>query len=818
MTNWRTSHVEVVHALTRRVRVITPALRRDAERCFTLEILLRKHEAVRAVRVTPGIGSVVVRFDPHRLPLVNLVKLIDTVVGNLGRQTRRQRAAKAAIDGPVAEVNVAIEGMTCASCAALIQLALRRDPRVRDASVNYAAQSATIVGQVERPEIERLVGSFGYTARPMDTLTQRRLVVERERLRLAEARRRALVAGLLSLPVLAIGMAMPQSWPLRLLEFALTTPVVLRAGRPFFERAWKLAQNRTANMDTLIAIGAGAAYSHSVVSMLAGRHHLYFEAAAGIVSFVLFGRWLEERARGKASEAVRALVDLQPPTATAIRGGVEMRLPVDDVVIGDVAIVRPGERIPIDGVILAGLSTVDESMLTGESMPVVRQTGDKVAGGCINGNGSLRLKVTATGADTVLAGIVRMVDHAQASKLPIQRMADRVSEVFVPGVVAVAGFIFLGWLFGGRSIAFALDSAVSVLLIACPCALGLATPTAIMAATGRAARNGIFVRDGEALETASRISVLLFDKTGTITEGRPVVTDFQHLDDQIGEIRLLELIAGAESGSEHHLARALVDFARQRAADAITADKVTAIAGQGIRARVDGHDVLIGNAAILESAGVVSSRIIPQAEAYASRGRTPVLIAVDGRLAAVCGITDRPRASVAPAIAALRDIGVRAVMVTGDVEDVARRIAAEVGITEVIASASPARKQEIVTSLRERGETVGMIGDGINDAPALAAADVGFAVGSGTDIAIEAAPVTIIGGDIAKVADMIILSRRTMRVVHQNLIWAMGYNTIAIPGAAMGRLSPMIASSAMALSSVSVVMNSLRLQKGGGDA
>jgi Cu+-exporting ATPase len=800
--------VQVVHRLRRRVRVVVPALKGDDERLCLLEILLRKHAAITEVRVVPAIASLAVRFDPRALPADNAIRLIGTVAGNIASAPRPVPVPAndhGGADGEVGEVNVAVEGMTCASCAALIQMSLGRDPLVRTASVNYGTGTATVVGRLDRAGLEARVKALGYQARPMDTLTQRKLIVERERAHVRDARRRAMAACLLSLPVMAIGMAMPRSRLWHLVEFALTTPVVLGAGRPFFERAAKLARNRAANMDTLIALGSGAAYGHSVASLLAGRHHLYFEAAAGIVSFVLLGRWLEERAKGKAGDAVRRLLDLQPATATVLRGEVEVVVPVDEVAAGEVLVVRPGERIPVDGRLLSGRTTVDESMVTGESMPVVKGPDDEVIGGCINGAGSFRMRATAVGQDTVLAGIVRMVDHAQAAKLPVQRMADRVSAVFVPGVVAVAGATFATWIAGGARLSTALGNAVSVLLIACPCALGLATPTAIMAATGQAARRGIYIRNGEALETAAGLTVLVFDKTGTVTEGRPVVSSFQAVSGFDAE-EALALVAAAELGSEHHLGRAVVDYARSRGIEPARPDEVSAEIGRGIRARVGRRHVLVGSRAFLEAEGIRTGAGVPP-------GQTPVLAAVDGRPAAVFGVSDRPRATSAAAIARLHELGVRTIMATGDVAGAAHAVAAEVGIPEVVAQASPAAKQELVARLTAQGERVGMIGDGINDAPALAAAEVGFAIGTGTDVAIEAAPVTLVNGDIAKVAEMIELSRKTMRVIRQNLVWAMGYNTIAIPGAALGELSPMVASSAMALSSVSVVTNSLRLQK-----
>ncbi|TAN63479.1 MAG: cation-translocating P-type ATPase, partial [Magnetospirillum sp.] len=388
------SHIQVAHTLRRRLRVIVPALKGEAERLCLLEILLRKHAAIREVRVVPAIASLAVRFDPKQLPADHILRLLDTVAGNIAGAPRPAPAPPVTVrdDDAVGEVSVAVEGMTCASCAALIQMSLNRDPAIRSASVNYATATATVVGRLDRPALEARIGALGYEARPMDTLSQRRLIVERERAHVREAKRRAIGACLLSLPVMVIGMAMPRSKLWHVVEFALTTPVVLGAGRPFFDRAIKLARNRTANMDTLIALGAGSAYGHSVASLLAGRHHLYFEAAAGIVSFVLLGRWLEERAKGKAGDAIRRLLDLQPPTATVIRDEVEVVVPVDDLDVGDILVVRPGERVPVDGAVVGGLTTLDESMVTGESMPVVKGPGDGVIGGCINGAGSFRMR------------------------------------------------------------------------------------------------------------------------------------------------------------------------------------------------------------------------------------------------------------------------------------------------------------------------------------------------------------------------------------------------------------------------------------------
>lgn len=809
-----TAPFTVVHRLPRRLRLDIPAIRKDRERALLLDILLRKRPEIAEVRVVPDIGSVAIRFDPRRLPAERLLAAVGAIVTGLGQAKARPAAPppSAGGDAPARDVTVAIEGMTCASCAAFLQLAIGRDPRVTSAMVNYGSETATVCGGLDRDALTALVARFGYVARPMDTMAQRRLVIERERARLAEARRRAVLAGALTLPVMVLGMAMPRSPLLRLLEFALTTPVVLAAGRPFFDKALLLARQRTANMDTLIAIGTGAAYGYSVAALVAGRHHLYFEAAAGIVSFVLLGRYLEERAKGRTGEAIRKLVDLQPQTARILRNGAEIEIAVDDLAVGDLVVVRPGERIATDGEVVSGVSAVDESMITGESMPVVKEPGHRVVGGCVNGAGGFTFRATAVGTDTVLAGIVRMVDHAQNTRLPIQALADSISSRFVPAVLSISSGTLTTWLLAGRGFTAALDAAIAVLLIACPCALGLATPTAVMAGTGRAARHGVYIRNGEALETAARITTLVFDKTGTVTEGKPTVMAFRNLSG-LSDQRLLGLVAGAESNSEHATARALLRHAGDCGATPAAASGFRSQTGLGVAAQVDGHAVVVGSLRHLQAEGIAADSLVAQAEALAAQGYSPILAAVDGRPAALFGLSDQPRPGAAAAIARLRDLGIRVLMVTGDAAGPARRIAEQVGIAEVEATATPERKLAIIETLRAGGAVVGMIGDGINDAPALAAAHVGFAVGGGTDIAIEAAHVTLVNGDLARVVDAIDTSRRTMRIIRQNLFWALAYNTVAIPVAALGRLTPMIASAAMAASSVSVVSNSLRLQQ-----
>ncbi len=805
----------VVHRLSRRVRLVAPALVKQPERCYILEILLRKHGAVKDVRAVPQIGSVTLYFDPVQLSEERLLAVVDAVIGNIAAAPAPEPAAAPAaspVDGPAQECNAAVEGMTCASCALLIEMSLQRDPRVDSAAVNFAAGTVTVKGRLPREQLFTAVKELGYEARPMDTLAQRRLIVEREKLRLADARKRLIQAAWLTAPVMVSGMLMHQSPVLRLLELGLSSAVVFGSGSEIFKKAWMLAKQREANMDTLIAMGAGAAYLYSLPGVARMHHHVYFESAAAIVAFVLGGRYMEERAKGKASEAIRKLIELQPETAIRVGADGDETVPIDDVQLGDRLRVRPGDKVPTDGVVEEGGSSLDESMLTGESLPVSKGVGDAVTGGCLNGNGGFVMRVTAVGGDTVLSGIVKLVDHAQGSKLPVQKLADRISARFVPAVAGIGGLTLAGWLMAGHPASRALAHSVAVLLIACPCALGLATPTAIMVGTGQAARRGIYIRNGEALETAATLNTLVFDKTGTITEGKPVVTDFLPVSGG-DEARILALVAGAEAHSEHFLARAISTWCRARETSPATTVDFEARPGRGVRARVEGKEVLVGNAALLEGAGIDYHAQREQAQAWAEQGKTPVYVAIDGACVALFAIADAARPGAKQAIALLHRLGLQTVMATGDVEAVASHIAREVGIDRVIARASPGDKLDLVRRLQAEGRRVGMIGDGINDAPALAAADVGFAIGGGADIAVESADITLVGGDIARVAGGIELSRKTMKIIRQNLFWALGYNVVAIPVAAAGRLNPMIAAAAMAMSSVSVVTNSLRLQR-----
>ena len=806
-------HFFVAHQLSRRVRIISPVLKNDAERGTIFEIILKKRPEIKKVRSVIALGCVIIEFDPAGLPKKNLLILLDAVLGNIAqKQSSPLPTHKKVFDGSLQEIDLAVEGMSCASCALLIEMVLKRDARVKHANVNFGTATLTVYGQLSKQDVGEKVVGLGYQTFAMDTLSQRKILIDKEQQRIVMAKRRFIWASVLSFPVVAVGMAMPSTRWLHWMQFALTTPVVFWAGRSFFIKAWRLAKQGTANMDSLIALGVGSAYSYSLPALLRRRGHLYFEAGAAIISFVLLGRFLEERAKGRAGEAIRQLVDLQPQTATRLVNEQESVVGIDDIVIDDILLVRPGEKIPTDGVVIQGVSTVDEAMVTGESLPVIKNIGNKVIGGCVNGSGVLRIRATAVGMDTVLAGIVHMVDQAQSTKLPIQKQVDKISAVFVPTVMLLSAATMGGWLLAGASFGFAFGNAITVLLIACPCALGLATPAAIMVGAGQAAREGIYIRNGESLETAAKLNVIVFDKTGTITEGKPKVTDLLKLS-RLSEDKIIILAASAEHNSEHFLGKAIVAYSKDHALELHPCEHFYSVAGRGIEAKVDGKKLLLGNNDWLLEQGVNTDSLLVSAGHFAEQGKTPVFMAINGKAAAVFGIADKARPQAIHAIKHLQQLGIQTLMVTGDTAKTANYIAAKVGIETVIAHAKPEDKLAIIRNFQAEGKKVGMIGDGINDAPALAAADVGFAIGTGTDIAIESADMILVQGDISRVASGIQLSTDTIRIIKQNLFWAFAYNVIAIPVASMGRLNPMIASGAMALSSVSVIVNSLRLNK-----
>ncbi|MFH0241267.1 heavy metal translocating P-type ATPase [Streptomyces sp. HK10] len=611
------------------------------------------------------------------------------------------------------------------------------------------------------------------------------------------------------------------------LQLVLITPVMFYTGWPIHATGWLTLRHRAADMNSLITLGTSAAYGYSLLVTFAPAllpedvREVYFEAVGVILTLILLGRLLEARAKAGTGEAIRALLGLRARTARVVREGTEREVLVEDVVIGDEIVIRPGEKIPVDAEVVSGSSAVDESMITGEPMPATKHAGDMVVGATVNGTGSLRVRAAKVGADTVLAQIIRLVRQAQASKAPIQRLADAISAYFVPTVIAIAIGAFAAWFTLGPppALTLALVSAVAVLIIACPCALGLATPLSVMVGTGKGARAGILIRSAEALETAHRLDTVVLDKTGTITEGKPVLTDV-HPVGGFDETRLLPLVAAAEADSEHPLAQAVVTGVRARGLDRPTATGFDSATGKGVRATVEGRAILVGTARLLEDAGIDTSGLSAVAAGFSAAGRTPVLTAVDGRPAGVLAVADTVKDDSAAAIAALRRLGIDVVMLTGDNARTAAAIAAQVGVDRVLAEVLPEHKAEEIRRLQGEGRTVGMVGDGINDAPALAAADIGLAIGTGTDVAIEAADITLISGSLGGVVTAVRLSRATMRNIRQNLFFALVYNAVGVPLAAGAlyplwgiRLSPIIAAAAMALSSLSVVTNASRLRR-----
>ncbi|MBM3269321.1 MAG: copper-translocating P-type ATPase [Candidatus Sericytochromatia bacterium] len=734
---------------------------------------------------------------------------------------------------------LALRGMSCASCAASIEKALRATPGVRAAAVNFAAERALVdfePAAVDVPGLIKAVEGAGFEAemvRPERDLGAEAVAADRARREadLAALRRKLYVAAILTLPVLLGGF--PELFPFAPAVFrdmrfqaALTAPVLFWAGWRFFAAAWHAALRRSATMDTLVALGTSAAFGYSLVATFAphalgpaaGHGMGYYDAACVIVTLILLGRYFEAIARGRTGEAIRKLIGLAPRTARVLRGPDEVEIPIAAVCVGDRVRVRPGEKIPVDGVIVEGASSVDQSMLTGESLPVARHPGDEVIGATLNKTGSFVMEARKVGQDTTLAQIIRLVQDAQASRAPIQRLADVFVGYFVPAVLLVAFMTFAVWFLAAGDLRLALVNSVAVLIIACPCAMGLATPTSIMVGTGRGAELGILFKSAEALETARKAAVVVFDKTGTLTRGAPAVTDVLPLGD-LGSDDLLRLAASAEVGSEHGLGAAIVAHAKAAGLATAPATAFAAIPGKGIRATVGGAEVLVGNQAFLASGGVPALEAVGPCDRLADDGKTPVLVAVGGRLAGVVAIADTVKPEAAETLTALRRLGVEIVMLTGDNARTAGAVARSLGVDRVLAEVLPQDKAAEVRKLQASGRAVIMVGDGINDAPALAQADVGIALGSGTDVALETSDVALLSGDLRAIPTAIALSRATLRNIKQNLFWAFGYNILGIPVAAgvlypfFGiLLNPAIAGAAMAFSSVSVVTNALRLR------
>ena len=719
------------------------------------------------------------------------------------------------------EVALQIEGMTCASCVSRVEKALLKVPGVASASVNLATEKATVRALTSVPPaaLKAAIEKVGYAANEVQDASPA-----------AKSPPQpwwpVVIGAALTLPLVApmllqwVGVGwMPDGW----LQLALATPVQFWLGGRFYRAGWKAVLAKAGNMDLLVALGTSAAYGLSVYLLLKhaghGMPHLYFEASAAVITLVLLGKWLEGRAKRQTTDAIRALNALRPSVARLHRNGVEVEVAVEQVVVGDLVLVRPGERVPVDGEVCAGRSHVDESLITGESLPVVKSIGDKVTGGSINAEGALTVKTLAVGTETTLARIIRMVESAQAAKAPIQRIVDRVSAVFVPVVLGVALLTFIGWVGATGDWEHALINAVTVLVIACPCALGLATPTAIMAGTGVAARHGILIKDAQALEVAHAVTTVAFDKTGTLTEGRPTLVAVEPAPG-VSRDEVLRLSAALQQSSDHPLAKAVMDKVRAERLAVPEARDAQALPGRGLEATVRGESLALGSSRLLRELGVDAGSLLAEAHRLEGQGRSiSWLVRKNAGAADLLGLLafgDTVKPAARQAIARLQALGIRTVMLTGDNAGAAEAVARELGISEVRAEVLPGDKAAAIESLRANGDggtLVAMVGDGINDAPALAAADVGIAMSTGTDVAMETAGITLMRGDPRLVADAIDVSRRTYSKIKQGLFWAFAYNILGIPLAAMGLLSPVIAGAAMALSSVSVVTNALLLRR-----
>jgi Cu+-exporting ATPase len=793
----------------------------------TIEKGLAETPGVEQANINFASEKASIKYDPAK---VDLAKIRDTV-SQLGYGVATRKSI------------FPVVGMTCASCVARVEEALSNVPGVVSASVNLASEKATVeyLEGMELADLRRAVKDAGYELGPeVQALEDVTTTAQRE---IRVLRNRFIVAVILASIIMVLGF-FPSFAGRPYLLWALATPVQFWSGWRFYRGAWGALKHRTSDMNTLIAVGTSVAYFYSLTAVIfpslfaAGmmEPHLYFDTSAMIIALVILGRFLEARARGQTSEALKKLIGMQPKTALVIREGEQREIPVEDVRVADLILVRPGERIPVDGIVRQGYSSVDESMITGESIPVEKKVGDEVIGATINKTGSFQFEATKVGKDTTLARIVRMVEEAQGSKAPIQHLADVIASYFVPAVIGIAIVTFIIWYFVGPApaLTFALLNFVAVLVIACPCALGLATPTAIIVGTGKGAEHGILIRNGEALERAHQINTVLLDKTGTLTRGEPVVTDVVAAPFSSPE-EVLRLAASAEHSSEHPLGEAVVKAALEKKLELSPSSDFDAIPGQGVEALVEGTKLFLGNLRLMEERGLSLNGLRQKASDLFEEGKTVMFLGWDSHVAGIIAVADTLKPGAQEALQTLRKMGIETTMLTGDNRRTAEAIAREAGIDHVLAEVLPEHKAGEVKKLQEEGKVVAMVGDGINDAPALAQADIGIAIGTGTDVAMETGDITLISGDLMGVVTAISLSKRTMRTIKQNLFWAFAYNTALIPVAAgvlylafgktgvpsgfhfilgeYGFLNPMLAAAAMAASSITVVSNSLRLRR-----